>query len=112
MQGMLCKLIQRYGASMILMKNGEESSIRAFLQESRSKSTENTHRQFLPVGELPRGRYVYIGPAVPMAEIGDLLIWQDRVFEVRQAEAIVFADQPIYCWGLCVERGGDSVWGS
>lgn len=112
MRGILSKLIRRYGASMTLVKDGEENSIYGFLQESKSKSTENTHRQFLPVGELYRGRYVYLGPAEPMGEMGDLLIWKDRVFEIRQAEAIFFEDLPVYCWGLCVERGGDGTWGS
>lgn len=112
MQQTLDKLLRQYGNPMTLVTGDGEISVRAFLQETRSKSMENTQRQFLPLGEVKRGLFVYIGPAVPAAESGDRVIYQGRTFIMRRTEVILTAGTPVYCWGLCVEKGGDSTWGS
>ena len=108
MQGTVEKIIRRYGNEMVLVQNGKQTTVRAFLQETRSRSQEYAQREFSPLGEICRGLYVYIGPAEPLAEMGDRIRFGDRRFEVRRAEAVKVNDKTLYCWGLCVERGADS----
>lgn len=112
MVGSMDTLIRKYGTEMLLEHDGSSQSIRAFLQESRSKSQENSHREFSALGELNRGLYVYIGPASPMAAAGDSLLWGERRFELRRAEPVMVGNRAVYCWGLCVEKGGADGWGS
>lgn len=105
-------MIRRYGTTMALIHNGQETSVRAFLQETRSRSRENVDREISPLGEIPKGVYVYIGPVTPEATMGDRIVCQERCFEVRRAEIVMVGDHKAYCWGFCVEKGGDSQWGS
>ncbi len=106
------KLIRQYGNEMTLVRGKNSYTIRAFLQAARSKSMENAQRVFSPMGEGYAGRFVYIGPTDPMAKEGDLLEFQGRTFEVRRSEPVRVQDAALYCWGLCVERGGDGAWGA
>ena len=106
------KMIDRYGSTMVLVQNGEEKQIRAFLQVTRSKSQENARQDFSALGERYKGMYVYIGPAQPLAAEGDELHYNGRIFRLQRAESVTVADQTAYCWGLCVERGEESTWGS
>ncbi len=108
----MSRQICRYGNEMVLSHEGQHHTIRAFLQDARSTSKDNARRDFSPLGELFKGRYVYIGPAEPAATVGDTLRYQGRVFELRRAELVAVNNAPAYCWGLCVEKGGDGTWGS
>lgn len=106
------KLLRLYGNDMQLHHEGQTYAIRAFLQDTKSRSMENAQREFTPLGEVFKGRYVYIGPVTPAAAEGDTLRFQGRSFELRRAETVVVGGKAAYCWGLCVEKGGDSTWGS
>ncbi len=104
------KMIRQYGNDMVLAREDGSWQIRAFLQESRSKSQDNTQWEFSPLGQVRKGLHVYIGPATPMAEIGDRIVFQQRVFEVRRAEPVMVGSEKAYCWGLCVEKGDADQW--
>ena len=106
------KLLRLYGNDMQLHHGGQTFQIRAFLQDTRSRSKENAQREFTPLGQVFQGRYVYIGPVTPAAAEGDMLTFQGRRFELRRAEIVTVSGKAAYCWGLCVERGGESTWGS
>ncbi len=104
------RLIGRYGNDMTLVHNGQKRAIRAFLQNSRSKSRENARREMLPFGEADGGLFVYLGPAEPAAVRGDQLVWQGRQFVLRRAEPVTVENRVVYTWGLCVEKGGEGSW--
>ncbi len=106
------KLLRSYGNEMQLLQGEQTHSIRAFLQDTLSRSKENAQREFTPLGEIFKGQFVYIGPAEPMAAVGDTLVFQGRRFELRRAEPVMVGNLVAYCWGLCIEKGGDSTWGS
>lgn len=105
-------MIACHGNEMLLTHGGQQHSIRAFLQETRSRSRENAQREFSSLGECFLGRYVYIGPAAPEAAVGDTLEFSGRSFSLRRAETVYVGGKAAYCWGLCVEKGGDTAWGS
>lgn len=108
MKGTVEKMLRWYGNEMTLVQNGKQTVVQAFLQETRSRSQEYAQREFSPLGEICRGLYVYIGPAEPLAEMGDRIRFGNRQFEVRRGEAVKVNNEILYCWGLCVERGADS----
>lgn len=112
MVSVIGKMMQRYGTPVVLVKDGEEVSIRAFVQELKSKSQNSADRVFISLGEVPQQTYVYMGPVTPEAAVGDTLVYQQKTLELRRVELVMAGDEPLYCWGLCVEKGGESTWGS
>ena len=88
-----------------------EYEIRAFFQPVRSKSWAYLDGEYSPLGEIPRGQYVYIGPVEPAAEAGDSLTVGNKGYWLRRTELIYDANGPVYCWGMCVEKGGEDTWG-
>lgn len=97
---------------MTLLHHGKETLLKGFLQETGSRNWQNMEKVFTPLGEIPRGQYLYLGPLDPRLAVGDVLLQGNRIFEVRRAEAVYYGDKPVYCWGLCVEKGGEDTWGN
>ena len=102
---MVERLLARLGAELVLKQAGRETRLRGLIQHSRSKSLQNMRQDFSPIGRIPGGQYVYIGPAQPAAAAGDELVLGDKVYILRRVERVWFRDVPIYSWGLCVEKG-------
>lgn len=111
MRQMVEKILRGYGTAVTLTHGKTEHSIRAFFQPVRSKSWQYLEGDYSPLGEIPRGQYVYIGPVLPEAAAGDTLKIGQRSYWLRRAELIHDANGPVYCWGLCVEKGGEDNWG-
>lgn len=108
---MVSKILQTYGAEVLLTRGEVQTALRAFFQPVRSKSWQYLEGNYAPLGEIPRGQYVYIGPAEPAAAAGDTLRVGGRDYWLRRTELIRDQNGPVYCWGLCVEKGGEDNWG-
>ena len=111
MRQMVSKILRSYGSAVTLRKGGTAHEIRAFFQPVRSKSWQYLEGDYSPLGEIPRGQYVYIGPVEPAAEAGDSLTVAGKEYWIRRAEQILDSRGPVYCWGMCVEKGGEDDWG-
>ena len=111
MEQMISKILNTYGTAVTLCRGGTDHEIRAFFQPVRSKSWSYLDGEYSPLGEIPRGQYVYIGPVEPGAEAGDSLIVGNKGYWLRRTELIYDANGPVYCWGMCVEKGGEDTWG-
>ena len=111
MQRMVSKILNTYGTAMTLNRGGTEYAVRAFFQPVRSKSWQYLEGNYSPLGEIPRGQYVYIGPVDPGAQAGDTVTVDDKAYWLRRTELIRDANGPVYCWGMCVEKGGEDNWG-
>ena len=98
-------IIEGYGSAVTAVCGGESVSFRAFLQLVTSKSWQNMERVFGPLGEIPRGQYLYIGPA-------EFLRCGGTDYIVRRADPILVGDEALYIWGLCVRKGADDPWSS
>ena len=105
------QIMDGWGTELILEKAGEQYAVKAFLQEHRSKSQEYTQQDYGPLGERPRGIYLYIGPAEPAAEEKDLVRYGEKILEFRRAEPVMLGSSVLYIRGLCVEKGGQVQWG-
>lgn len=111
MRRMVDKILSSYGSAVTLHRGDTVHSVRAFFQPVRSKSWQYLEGNYSPLGEVPRGQYVYIGPVEPAAEVGDTLTVAGRDYWLRRTELILDRNGPVYCWGMCVEKGGEDVWG-
>lgn len=111
MRQMVEKILNTYGTAVALCHGDTGYELRAFFQPVRSKSWQYLEGNYSPLGEIPRGQYVYIGPVEPEAAAGDTLTVGDRAYWLRRTELIRDANGPVYCWGMCVEKGGEDTWG-
>lgn len=104
------RLLQSYGSRVELWRGGKVTEVRAFLQPVTSKSWQNMEHMFAGIGEIPRGQYLYIGPAeVPVLEC-DYLALGDKRYQMCRCDTLMIGDTALYLWGLCVEGGYDEPW--
>jgi len=108
----LQSLMRRWGNALTLIREGETQQIRGFLHPSYSKSLQNLYPQSTPLGQRSDGWYVYIGPAVPEVKEGDVLAMESTQYRLYRVETVLFRQEPLYCWGLCVKKGGEDTWGA
>ena len=108
MPELLEKLIDEFGTEMTLRQRDSAVTVRGFLRRSGSQAPES---QMCALGEVPRGQYLYLGPAVPMAQAGDILELEGKGYVFRDTEPIRLGDRTLYCRGICRETGGEDTWG-
>ena len=108
---MIGRVLSKYGTALQLCRGEQQWTVRAFFQPVRSKSWETSDSDYSPLGELPRGRYVYIGPLEPEAAAGDTVLLDGKAYLMRRSEVVRDEKGPAYCWGLCLEKGGEDDWG-
>ena len=111
MRQMVEKILKTYGTAAILQQEDVSYVIQVFFQPVRSKSWQYLEGNYSPLGEIPRGQFVYIGPVEPAAAAGDTLTVNEKTYWLRRTELILDANGPVYCWGICVEKGGEDTWG-
>ena len=104
-------IMERYGIPLTLCRGTESWQVRAFFQPVRSKSWDYSDSNYSPLGEIPRGRYIYIGPVEPEAQAGDTIRMGEKTYLVRRSEVVCDHHGAAYCWGLCLEKGGEDDWG-
>ena len=106
------KLMSRYGTDMTIVSGEEEKTVRGFFRAVNSKSWQNMESVVSLLGEISRGQYVYLGPADVAVKEGDTLLLGEKSYLFRRVEPYYFGNQPIYQWGLCVEKGVNDTWGT
>ena len=111
MQGVVARMMEKYGTAVKLCRSESSWNVKAFFQSVRSKSWDLSESEYSPLGEIPRGRHIYIGPLEPEAAAGDTIWVEDKAYLVRRSEIIRDGSGPVYCWGLCLEKGGADNWG-
>ena len=112
MKKLVAGILQQYGSTLTISRGETSVKVRGFFQPVRSKSWQNLTNVAMPLGEIPRGQYVYIGPAEREVAQGDMLTVGDENYIFRRVEPYWYGDEKIYLWGLCVEKGVNDTWGS
>lgn len=110
MRAIIAWILQSYGTQVFLVRGEQKTPVRAFLQLVTSKSWQNMQHIYQTQGRIPRGQYLYIGPADADILQADYLEMNGKHFEVRRADTILVGDMPLYTWGLCVEGGRRTEW--
>lgn len=109
MKQMLERIMSRYGTRILWTHGGERREIRAFFQSVTSRSWQKLKREMFPLGHIPTGMYVYIGPESNPIQEGDFLTVGEREYVLRRTEVICDQDGPVYRWGVCVRKGRDEA---
>ena len=109
---MVSKIIGQYGTDMTLTSSEGTRTVRAFFRAVNSKSWQSMESEATLLGEITRGQYVYMGPVGVRAKEGDTLVVGDRSYLFRRVEPYYYGNQPVYQWGLCVEKGVNDTWGT
>ena len=112
MKKMVAGILRQYGSNMTVTHGDMTVKLRGFFQPVRSKSWQNFTNVATPLGEIPRGQYVYMGPADVAVAQGDILTIAGASYIFRRVEPYRYGDENVYIWGLCVEKGVNDTWGS
>ncbi len=112
MRDLIDGILALYGSTVTAVGAASSRSFRAFLQLVTSKSWQNMEKVFGPLGEIPRGQYLYLGPAGEDISSAEYLQCNGKKYLVRRADTILIGDEPMYIWGLCVRKGADDPWSS
>ena len=112
MKKMVDGILRQYGSEMLLQRSDRAVTVRGFFQPVRSKSWQNVINITSALGEFSRGQYVYIGPPDTPVSVGDTLEIGGNVYLFRRTEPYYYGSEPVYFWGLCVEKGVNDTWGS
>ncbi len=112
MRQMIQNLLTEYGTDLTVTHGETVKTIRGFFRAVNSKSWQSMESEATLLGEITRGQYSYIGPAEGGIREGDTISLGEKNYLVRRAERYYFGNQPIYQWGLCVEKGVNDTWGS
>ena len=112
MRRMISKILRYYGVPAVLVHEGERVELRIFFQPSMSKSWDSMDPIVGPLGQLPGGQYLYIGPAEQEISQGDEVTVGGNAYILRRVEKYLDRDGPVYRWALCVRKGGEDKWGA
>ena len=110
MQRLVQQVLDRYGSEILLQREDGATKFRGFFHHTASRDWHNMEKVFSPLGQIPRGQYALIAPATLGLKVGDVLEHNGKSYGLRRVETILFRDDALYAWGLCVERGATSQW--
>ena len=105
------RIFAKYGTGLTIHSGEKSITVRGFFRAVNSKSWQSMESEASLLGEITRGQYVYMGPAEVTIQEGDTLRLGQRSYVFRRVEPYYFGDEPIYRWGLCVEKGVNDIWG-
>ena len=105
-------IFARHGTDLTIVSDLESRTVRGFFRAVNSKSWQSMESEATLLGEITRGQYAYIGPADGGAREGDTLTVGGKSYLLRRVELYYYGNQPLYQWGLCVEKGVNDTWGS
>ena len=105
-------ILRHYGTDMVLTSGETEKTIRGFFRAVNSKSWQSMESEATLLGEITRGQYAYIGPADGGAREGDTISLGEKNYLFRRTELCYYGNEPVYQWGLCVEKGVNDIWES
>ncbi|MBO2527029.1 MAG: hypothetical protein CW335_02475 [Clostridiales bacterium] len=110
MKDLIARLINEYGSDATVSVGGAITTTKMFFQLVTSKSWQNMERMICSGGEIPRGQFLFIAPPEIGIHGADLVTLDGRNFIVRRADAIIYRNERLFIWGLCVEGGGADPW--
>jgi len=102
---MVNTIFRQYGTTIHISGSGGERSVKGFFQPVRSKSWQSIVNTAMPLGEGDRGQYIYMGPGDAPVSEGEVLQVGEKCYRLERVESYYYADQAVYIWGMCVEKG-------
>ena len=110
MREKIARILALYGSDVRIEKADGECAVRAFIQPVTAHGWDSIRKTVSDLGQVPVGRFVYIGPAEPSVREGDSIECEEKLYTVCRAETMVFAREDLYTWALLREVGGSATW--
>ena len=110
MKEKIARILEAYGSDVRIEKADGACAVRAFIQPVTASGWDSVRKTVSDLGQVPVGRFVYIGPAEPFAQEGDRLVCADKTYKVCRAEQMLFGSEELYTWGLLRQEGGAAEW--
>ena len=107
MKQMVDEIFDCCGSEARVLTADGEIAVRAFIRPITAHSLEQIHRNVHTLGRLPKGRYVYLGPAEPFAREDTVILSGGKRLLVCRMERMLYEDRVIYTWGILRETGGN-----
>ena len=112
MKALIESILTGYG-SLATIKDGDSArTFRAFIQPVTEKGWQNTKKIIASLGQVPKGQYVYIGPAEVELLEGQMLEARGQKYMVRRCETVFLGEEAMYTWALLTKAGGTDPWNS
>ena len=111
MEKLMRGALNRYGVDAVLQTAAGSKEIKVFFHSINTSIWQNVDRQFCHLGEVPRGRYLCVMPYDAEAAVEDTLEVHGKQYLLRRVEQMCSFTGPVYCWGMCVEKGSEDQWG-
>ena len=112
MKALIQSILTGYG-SLVTIRDGESTrTFRAFIQPVTEKGWQNTRKIIASLGQVPKGQYVYIGPAEMELLEGQMLEARWQKYLVRRCEKVFLGEEAMYTWALLTKVGGADPWNS
>ncbi len=97
------QLMQRYGQRVELVRAGEVTSARAFLQPITRQREEQAQYLPTPLGLRREDDFLYLGPPQLELKAGqDRVRWLDQTFSIRTAHPIYVGSSISHWWAVLV----------
>ena len=106
------QILKRFGSLLVLDRGEKKEGMTGILYPVESYSWQNLEKEASPLGEASRRQYGYLVPIGTKIREGDVLRGAGKQYRVRRAQVFVYRNEPIYQWGICVEKEDNDVWGS
>lgn len=98
-------VFDRYGVESCVETRDGIYHTKALLRVVKSDAWQSAQREFLPLGEVPRGRYICLLPAQVPAAAGNTVTVRGKSYILRRVEDMAVFTQIVGRWCLCVEKG-------
>ena len=112
MKALIESILQGYG-SLVTVRDGQSArTFRALVQPVTEKGWASTRKLIESLGRVPKGQYVYIGPAEMEIKQGQTVEVRQEAYVVRRSETMALGDETLYVWALLTKAGGAESWNS
>ena len=112
MKALIESILQGYGR-LVTVRDGQSArTFRALVQPVTEKGWASTRKLIESLGRVPKGQYVYIGPAEMEIKQGQTVEVRQEAYVVRRSETMALGDETLYVWALLTKAGGAESWNS
>ena len=93
MKALIESILQGYG-SLVTVRDGQSArTFRALVQPVTEKGWASTRKLIESLGRVPKGQYVYIGPAEMEIKQGQTVEVRQEAYVVRRSETMALGEQ-------------------
>ncbi len=107
MRNWLLKLFRRWGTELTAFVDGETRPLHGVFQPITSVGRQSVLRQWMDLGQLPLGQYLYVGESA--VSEADYVFLHGKKYLPLRCEPIYFGNDVLCYWALCAPLGEEDA---